>query len=183
MTDSITFLPNSSVPFVILDTTEKHGSSVIIYLDNDPPIFTASTSNVTVVLGVGAEILAPSTLCTLSVSAVEVVVTNNPIVITTPVIPSFLFSNVGTTAIFTVEELVGLDDAVIVPILEEMSNVNNDITKTSINSKTVWTATVLENHTPQLDRSIVNILTSNYQKFTDIRNKKASKFAINRRSY
>lgn len=71
--------------------------------------------------------------------------------------------NTYTTTIESSNEQL---DREILPILLDLSNLRYDITKTSKNRQVSWSQNILDRASdPQVSRSVINILTTNYREF------------------
>lgn len=83
-----------------------------------------------------------------------------------------------------IPEIGKIKDSEILPILVELSDINNDITKASINSKTIWTQQVLDNASSSvLHRTLVNMTAANYSSFARRANDPSNRVVLNRKRF
>jgi len=97
-------------------------------------------------------------------------------------LPSYQF--IGDSSSFVLEQTSNIVDSNILPILVELNSVNNNLIKLPSDSKAVWSQNIIENtNSPQVTRTILKILTNNYHKFTNKKNREAGRSLTNRQQF
>lgn len=179
-------LTTGETPFIFVDTTDYYATSVTIVIDLDVPVISVTVPAVqNVVLTTGAVITLPSSSqISVSVSAISGVVVNNaPVPIGIPTLPSTLFSTESLVSTYTTQQISEVVDHEITPVLEQLSNVSYDLTQLSSDSKTIWIDTVLNNVSPTINNSIVQIMANSYHKYAPKKPQLSSRFVIKRKRF
>ena len=153
-----------------VSVTEVTSVNSIVILDatDDVPVINVTPSNVTVTFGAGGVVYPLATDISVSASEVDsVVTTKNPLGDPRPSPTSVpQFSLGGQTSVRSQEEASQIKDSVILPSMLELNYVGGDLTEISLNSKTVWSAQVVENiSSPEVPKTVISIANKSYKRF------------------
>lgn len=146
-----------------------------------------TTYTVTVNTGTGVIIsLGSAPSISITSGVIQTVVTSSNPIVSLPEItePTTAFPIQPEAFTYSYSQANVVIDHDVLPVLVEMSNVRNNISRSTVTSKAIWKDNVLsEIEKPNTSRSVVNLLTANYKKFTTLKNNKAAKVVLPRQRF
>jgi len=146
-----------------------------------------TTYTVTVNTGTGVIIsLGSAPSISITSGIIQTVVTSSNPIVSLPEItePTTAFPIQPEAFTYSYSQANVVIDHDVLPVLVEMSNVRNNISRSTVTSKAIWKDNVLsEIEKPNTSRSVVNLLTANYKKFTTLKNNKAAKVVLPRQRF
>jgi hypothetical protein len=179
----------TSPPVINIGSSELTGVSCIVILDGDetPTIYTsASDSSVSITAGQSAINTPGSKRISVSVSQPsQVNVVKRPVdrprafSVEKPV-----YQLLNPTAVRSIEAVSPIKDNEVLPILLELNSVSNNISRTSINSKAVWSQNILSSiDSATTSRTIIKISNANYAKLSSKSDNISGKITPNRQRF
>ncbi len=146
-----------------------------------------TTYAVTVNTGTGVIItLGSGPTISITSGIVQSVVTSSNPIVSLPEIsePTTAFPIEPEAFTYSYSQANVVIDNEILPVLVEMNKVKNNISRATVTSKAIWKDNVLsEIQNSNTSKSVVNLLTSNYRKFTTLKNNKAAKVVLPRQRF
>jgi len=176
-----TILPDYTTITLVTQEVENISQYITLPIEDAATItFGSVLPNISTVPPTIVVVSDTSTITFDSISA-TVITTTVPIitpVVTTVEIPSYLVPQ--EESVVTLEQLSSVVDNEVLPILLELNQVRNDLSRLPTDTRAVWSQTILEPPSPQSSKSVVKIMTTNYHKFTSSNNNPASRSTTNR---
>lgn len=173
---------------VIFSQDNVYSISVTIFLEETTDFAVATCEAISpssIVAGSSTSSRPRSIDVTASVPDINKVNTTTVPTIIIPQSP-FLPQNSDPIApsVVSLEEINQISDAEIIPVMKELHKIRNNVTSLPVDSKDVWSQTIVENITsPEVGRTVVKILTSNYSTFTQPGKDKSGRVQVVRKRF